>query len=142
MGLYSGEYGESKIKVCKYFPARFYKTSLYEMTPCSMMMTRPFSKQRNNSSSNHFSNMDAFIVPVVYARRHKLSFAVCRNKPNSCLSLAADTNVDAASVLTVRILAVHLRLNTGFIAIYTSFALGMSLIFFPDRLLLVRGGGG
>ena len=86
------------------------------------MMTRPFSKQRNNSSSNHFSNTDAFIVPGVYARRHKLDFTVCHNKPKSSLSLAADTNVDADSALTVRIAAIHLCLNAGLIDIYEQFA--------------------
>ena len=85
------------------------------------MMIRPFSKQRNNSSSNHFSNTDAFIVPGVYARRHKLDFTVCHNKPNSCLSLAADTNVDADSALTVRIAAIHLCLAAGLIDIYEVF---------------------
>ena len=33
------------------------------------------------------------------------------------MTLAADTNIDALSAFTVRILAVHLRLETGFIDI-------------------------
>ena len=42
-------------------------------------------------------------------------------KPNSCLSLAADTNVDADSALTVRIAAIHLCLAAGLIDIYEVF---------------------
>lgn len=42
-------------------------------------------------------------------------------KPNSCLSLAADTNVDADSALTVHIAAIHLCLAAGLIDIYELF---------------------
>ena len=42
-------------------------------------------------------------------------------KPNSCLSLAADTNVDAESALTVRILTISLCLAAGLIDIYEQF---------------------
>ena len=44
------------------------------------------------------------------------------------MALAADANVDLFSSFTVRILAVHLHLDAVFV-IYTSFSLGMSLIF-------------
>ena len=37
------------------------------------------------------------------------------------MALAADTNIDPFSSFTARILAVHLRLGTGFIDVYELF---------------------
>ena len=66
------------------------------------------------------------------------SFTVRRNQPNSTLPLAADADIDALSAFTARILAVHLRLETGFIDIYERFFRNI-FDFFLNMLLLVWG---
>ena len=54
------------------------------------------------------------------------------------MALAADTNIDALSSFTARILAVHLRLDVGFIDIYDPF-FGNVFDFFLNTLLIVWG---
>ena len=55
---------------------------------------------------------------AVGVRSKQSTFTLRCNKPNSSMALAADTDVDALSAFTARILAVHLRLDSGFIDIY------------------------
>ena len=58
---------------------------------------------------------------AVGVRRKQSAFTLCRNQPNSSMTLAANADIDALSPFTARILAVQLRLNTSFINIYELF---------------------
>ncbi len=86
-----------------------------------MMMTCLFGKQLNNLSSNPLFEQRSFHRSAVGVRSKQGAFTLCRNKPNSSMTLAANADVDALSAFTARILAVHLRLDSGFIDIYELF---------------------
>ena len=78
------------------------------------MMTNPFGKQFNNSSSNYFSNIDTFIVPLSVCGASKF-LHIAPQQAQFEHALAANADIDALAAFTARILAIHLRLNAGFI---------------------------
>ena len=57
----------------------------------------------------------SFHRSAVGVRSKQRTLTLCRNKPNSSMMLAADADVDALPSFTARILAVHLRQDSGFI---------------------------
>ena len=54
-------------------------------------------------------------------RSKQRALTLCRNKPNSSMTLTADADIDALSAFTAHILAVYLRLDAVFIDIYELF---------------------
>ena len=85
------------------------------------MMPCPFGKQLSNSSSNHSFEQESLHRSAVGVRSKQRTFTLCRNQPNSSMTLAVNADVDAHSPVTAHILAIHLRLYASLIDIYELF---------------------